>query len=190
MVLKMMEYYLDFFKGEDIMQILYGHDFNINAPTAVAIGKFDGLHKGHLQVIDKLVHVSKKLGLNSVVYTFNINPKVVLNSDKFKPLMSNREKSEVLDKLGIDYLIYEDFNEDFAKTLPEEFVKKILVNRLNVRTIIMGENSTFGKDGNGNAELMKLLGIKYGFDVEVVKLIRENGEIISSTMLRNNLMIS
>ena len=95
------------------MQILYGPDFNINCETVVTIGKFDGLHSGHLRVIDKLLEVSKEFGLSSVIYTFNLNPRLVLNNDRFVPLMSNKEKSDKIASLGVDYLIYEDFNMEF-----------------------------------------------------------------------------
>ena len=169
------------------MQILYGPDFNINCETVVTIGKFDGLHSGHLRVIDKLLEISKKLGLSSVIYTFNLNPRLVLNNDRFVPLMSNKEKSDKIASLGVDYLVYEDFNIEFADMLPEEFVKNILHEKLNAKVVIMGENSTFGKDRAGDVELMKKLGNKYGFKVEVVELMRQDGEVISSTRIREKI---
>lgn len=170
------------------MQILYGTEFNINVPTAVTIGKFDGLHRGHLKVIDRLIEVSEELGVNSVVYTFNANPKLVLGYENFVPLMSNNEKNEEIALLGVEYLVYEDFNIEFANMLPEEFVRKVLVERLNAKVVIMGENSTFGKDRMGNVDLMKRFGKKYGFKVEVVELMREDGEVISSTRIREKII--
>lgn len=166
------------------MQILYGPDFNINLPTAVTIGKFDGLHIGHLRVINRLLKYSKELNLRSVIYTFKVNPKLVLKRENFIPLMTNEEKSEKIALLGVDYLIYEDFNMGFADMLPEEFVKEVLVKKLNTKLVIMGANSTFGKDKIGNVELMKSFGKKYGFTVKVVELMKENGEVISSTRIR------
>lgn len=168
------------------MQILYGPDFNINVPTAVTIGKFDGLHSGHLRVIGRLLEISRKMGVSSIVYTFNLNPRLVLNNDSFIPLMSNKEKSDKIASLGVDYLVYEDFNIEFADMLPEEFVKKILVEKLNAKVVIMGENSTFGKDRAGDVELMIELGKKYGFYVEVIKLLKKDGQVISSTKIREN----
>jgi len=170
------------------MQILYGPDFNINVPTAVTIGKFDGLHSGHIKVINKLKEVSEELEVSSVIYTFNINPKLVLNNDKFVPLMTNEEKSREIALLGVDYLVYEEFNIEFADMLPEEFVKKILIEKLNAKVVIMGENSTFGKDKTGDIELMKKLGKKYGFKVNIVELMREDGEVISSTRIREKVL--
>ncbi len=168
------------------MKILYGPDFCFSEPTAVTIGKFDGVHEGHIKIINSLIDVSKKYKIKNVVYTFDKNPKLVLNYDKFIPLMSNDEKSHALEKLGIDYLVYEKFDENFSNLLPERFVKDILVNKLNVRVVIMGENSSFGKDRSGDVKLMKEFGKKYGFDVYVVGLIRKNGEVISSSSLRES----
>jgi riboflavin kinase/FMN adenylyltransferase len=166
------------------MEILYGPNFNIDSETAVAIGKFDGIHLGHKKIIQTLSEVSRNMNLKNVVYTFDKNPKLVLNHEKFTPLMTNEEKSKALEKLNIDYLVYENFDNNFASLLPEEFVKDILVKKLNVKAVIIGENSTFGKDRSGTAKLMKELGKKYGFQVFVVELLKENGEVISSTKLR------
>ncbi len=166
------------------MQILYGPDFKIDEPTVVAVGKFDGLHSGHIKIIEKLLQTAKSNNLKSVVYTFNINPKLVLNNESFTPLMTNEEKSQKLSLLGIDYVVYENFNTKFADTLPEEFVRKVLIEKLNAKSVIMGENSSFGKGGSGNAGLMNEFGNKYGFSVKVVKLIKENGVTVSSTRIR------
>ena len=166
------------------MEILYGPDFKMDKPTAVTIGKFDGLHEGHLKVINRLKEVASSLDVNSAVYTFDVNPKLKLRQEKFSPLMSNEEKADKLALLEIDYLIYEKFDDEFSKMLPEEFVERVLVDKLNIKAIVMGENSTFGKDREGNVELMKKLGKKYGFDVEVVKLLEEDGYILSSTRIR------
>lgn len=167
------------------MEILYGPDFYINEPTIVTIGKFDGIHSGHKKIIKELYDNSKKYGLKSVVYTFNTNPKIVLNQEKIIPLMSNEEKTNEIKKLGIDYLIYEDFNLDFSKMEPEEFVKNILVDKLHINALVMGENSTFGKDRKGNVSVMMEFSKKYNFKLNVVKLVTENGNVISSTLIRN-----
>lgn len=171
------------------MQVLYGTDFKINNQTAVTLGKFDGLHEGHIKVINKLLCLAAENKLSSVVYTFNTNPKLVLNQEQFIPIMSNEEKSEALSLLGVDYLVYDEFNIEFANMSPEHFVKNILVDKLNTKVVVMGENSTFGKDRNGNVEGMKRFGEKYGFKVEVVELVKKNGEVISSTKIRGKIKL-
>lgn len=166
------------------MKILYGADAYINEPTVIAIGKFDGLHKGHRKIIDRVLLNAKCMDAKSVIYTFNTNPRNVLGGDSVKLLMDNKKKEEELEKLNIDYLVYEDFNIDFANMLPEEFVKNILVDKLSVRCVVIGENSSFGKDRSAGALDMVRFGDKYGFNVEVVKLVKVNGKVLSSTLLR------
>lgn len=166
------------------MKVLYGPEFNIAENTAVTIGKFDGLHIGHKKVIEELKNVSKKNNLKSVIYTFNQNPRLVLNQAKFTPLMTNEEKTKKIEEENIDYLVYEDFNESFSTLTPKEFVEDVLVKKLNVKIVVMGENSTFGKDRSGNIDTMRSLGEKYNFLVVCVNLILNNGEIVSSTGIR------
>lgn len=168
------------------MNVLYGPDVHINENTAIAIGKFDGLHIGHKKVIEELIHYSKLNNLKSVIYTFEKNPKLVLNQDDFVPLMTNEEKTKEFEKFDIDYLIYEKFDKKFAQMEPERFVKDILINKLSVKIVIMGINSTFGNNRNGNFETMKKLGDKYGFDVVNVNMILNNGKVVSSTEMRKH----
>ena len=168
------------------MKVLYGPDAHISENTAIAIGKFDGLHIGHKKVIDELMHYSKLNNFKSVIYTFEKNPKLVLNQDNFVPLMTNEEKTKAYEKFGIDYLIYEKFDEKFARLEPERFVKDVLVDKLSVKLVIMGANSTFGNNRNGNFKTMEELGKKYGFDVVNVNMILNNGKVVSSTGIREH----
>lgn len=168
------------------MKVLYGHSNKINEPTAIAFGKFDGLHEGHRLLLGKLITEAKSRDLQSLVYTFLQHPANELYNQNIKLLMTNHEKEEQLKKLGIDILVFEDFNLKFAKSKPEEFVKDILVDKLNCKLIVMGENSTFGKDKSGNIEMMQRLGNKYNFDVIKIELKKDStGEVISSTKIRN-----
>jgi len=167
------------------VEILYGHDFYIKEPTIITIGKFDGLHNGHKKIINAVLYKANELKLKSIVYTFSTNPKNVLYDEKITPLISNEEKSRIIEAMGIDYLIYEDFNLSFSSMTPEEFVKNILIDRLNVKEIVMGKNSTFGKDKSGDINVMKKLAKKYGFNLTIVGLLKENGEVISSTLIRS-----
>lgn len=170
------------------MQILYGPSFSIDEPTAVAIGKFDGVHDGHIKIINALIESAKIYKLKSVIYTFDKNPKIVLGNTGIEPLMSNYDKIRALERFFIDYLVFEKFDEVFSALSPEEFVRDVLIGKMNVKMVVMGENSTFGKDRAGDVTLMKLLGGKYGFEVYEVGLVKENGEVISSTRLREKLI--
>ena len=93
----------------------------------------------------------------------------------------------MVEKLGVDVLVFENFNKTFANMSPERFVKDILIGKLKATKVVMGSNSTFGKNSKGNIELMKKLAIKYNFEVVEVELLRENGRIVSSTNIRNEL---
>lgn len=171
------------------MEILYGPDFKISEDTVVTIGKFDGVHCGHKKVLEEVVKEASKSKLKSVVYTFLKNPKLFLHQAEFTPLMTNEEKASVIGEFLIDYLIYEDFNQFFSEMNPEEFVKEVLIEKLRVKVVVMGKNSTFGKDRTGNIETMIRLGEKFGFKVICVNMILNNGEIISSSKIRENKLL-
>ena len=166
------------------MNILYGPNFNIIDETVVTIGKFDGVHLGHRKVLEEVKKTASKYNLKSVVYTFLVNPKLVLHQENFIPLMTNEEKSRAIEEAGIDYLVYEDFNESFSKMEPEEFVKEILVAKANAKVVIMGKNCTFGNNRTGNVQVMKALGTTFGFRVFCVDMVMDDGEFMSSTKIR------
>ena len=121
------------------------------------------------------------------MYTFLTHPKLVFSEDKIELLTTNDEKKKMIEKLGVDVLVFENFNKTFANMSPERFVKDILIGKLKATKVVMGSNSTFGKNSKGNIEMMKKLAIKYNFEVVEVELLRENGRIVSSTNIRNEL---
>ena len=167
------------------MKVLYGHSNRINKPTAIAFGKFDGLHEGHRLLINTLISEAKSRNLQSLIYTFLQHPANELYNQEIKLLMTNTEKEEELKKLGIDILVFEEFNMKFAELMPEDFVKNILIDKLNCKLIVMGENSTFGKNKTGNLEVMQRLAKKYDFEVIVKELKKDSeGNVISSTKIR------
>lgn len=168
------------------MKVLYGPDFKISEDTVVTIGKFDGMHSGHRKVLDEVIKEAQKNKLKSVVYTFLKNPKLVLHQAEFTPLMTNEEKALAICEFGIDYLVYEDFNRIFSMMRPEDFVKNVLVEKLCAKVVVMGQNSTFGIDRTGTVDIMKEFGEKYGFKVICVEMILNNGEIVSSSKIRQH----
>ena len=123
----------------------------------------------------------------SIVYTFLTHPKLIFSEDKIELLTTNAEKEKLIEKLGVDVLIFEKFNKTFASMSPEKFVKEILIDKLKATKVVMGSNSTFGKNSKGNINTMKELAEKYGFEVVEVELLCDNGKVISSTNLRNEL---
>jgi len=147
--------------------------------TAVALGYFDGLHLGHIGVITAAL---AKHELKPAVFTFNCDttlPKFQNPED----IISFENKCELMQKVGVEYLYAPDFAEVCGYPA-EEFVTEILMKRLNAGFACCGRNFRFGKGGSGTPEILKELGKKHGFEVEIVPDVCHNGEIISSTHIR------
>lgn len=156
-----------------------------NRGTGVGLGNFDGLHIGHMALIGTLISECRMNGLASVIYTFRKHPENILRKNLVNPLItSNKQKIRILEAHDIDWLYYQDFDEAFSRLSPEEFVKNILVDGLNMKLAVVGFNYHFGYMGKGDPELMKRLGDKYGFRVIVIPPVRVNSEIVSSTLIR------
>lgn len=156
-----------------------------NIYTGVGLGNFDGLHIGHMALIGTLISECRLNGLESVVYTFRKHPENILRKNLVNPLItSNDQKTRVLEAQDIDWLYYQDFDEEFSHLSPEDFIKNILVDGLNMKLAVVGFNYRFGYMGKGDPEFLKRLGDKYGFRVIVVPPVRVNSEIVSSTLIR------
>jgi riboflavin kinase/FMN adenylyltransferase len=161
-------------------------NFNPIKKTIVTIGTFDGVHIGHKKILKKVVAESKKGNCESVVLTFFPHPRMVLqqNSD-IKLLNTIEEKTELIENIGIDNLIIHPFNKEFSELSAEEFIKKILIDKLNIQKIIIGYDHRFGKNRAANFDDLKLFGKKYNFEVEEIKVKEINQIAISSTKIRN-----
>ncbi|MGL4849089.1 MAG: bifunctional riboflavin kinase/FAD synthetase [Clostridium sp.] len=154
----------------------------------IALGSFDGLHKGHLELICEIKKLAKENDSKSMVFTFSNHPREVINKGfKFKYLMGNTEKKEILLNKGIDKVVLEKFDEELMKLLPEEFIKK-LCDEYNVKGIVVGFNYRFGFKNKGDIELLQKLGEKYNFLVKVIKPYMYNEDVVSSTRIRNELL--
>lgn len=151
--------------------------------TAVALGKFDGVHKGHRNIMERLVKEKEK-GYTSLVFTFSRNPKNTDENTYEEKIFTENEQMLVYEKIGIDIIIVYPLSSGILNMSAEEFIKNILVDRLGVRKIICGENFRFGKDRLGDIQTLKISGERYGFETEVVAMMSENGQIISSTVIR------
>lgn len=161
---------------------------NTAGGTAVAIGNFDGLHKGHQMMLKVLNSTAKELGVPSVAYTFFEHPVNILGKTSLGgQLLTNEEKVCLMEKENIHTLFFEDF--DVVKDLSaEEFVKEILLDKLNIKAAVIGENGRFGKNGEGNAEKFKRLGERHGFLVKIVKSVKISDVVCSSTEIRNRII--
>ncbi|MBI4725882.1 riboflavin biosynthesis protein RibF [candidate division TA06 bacterium] len=165
------------------------NNFGKEHPGAVvALGVFDGLHRGHQALIKKLVARALQSGRQSVALTFEPHPQKVLRrtSQPFI-LTTGPEKKLLLSRMGVDVMAVIRFSKSMAEMAPEQFVKKILVNKLGAATVICGEDCGFGAGREGDIGLLKALGLKYGFMVEGITACKSRQEKIGSTLIRRQI---
>jgi riboflavin kinase / FMN adenylyltransferase len=155
-------------------------------PSAVTVGKFDGVHTGHRAVIAELERVAAAQSLASVVVTFDRNPLEVLAPEKCpESLVSVPQKLDLLADSGLDATLMLTFDRALSKHTPDEFVKRFLVDALHARTVLAGSDFRFGAGGAGNIGVLHDLGERYGFTVELIDDVRPvGGERVSSTWIR------
>ena len=172
---------------EDINQITspYKH-------AVITIGNFDGVHLGHQELFHNLNEKAIALNGTSIAMTFEPHPVRVLKKNNHLPLITLYEqKVELIKKTGIDVLICIPFTQEFAAISAEKFVEDILVKRIGIKAIAVGEDYTFGKNRVGNIDLLKNLGNKCGFEVIVINELHISNtypEKISSTKIRELVM--
>ncbi|AOW20938.1 riboflavin biosynthesis protein RibF [Urechidicola croceus] len=163
-------------------------NFSSNKKTILTIGTFDGVHIGHQKIIEQLLNASKKKKETSVLLTFFPHPRMVLQKDSnIKLINTIEEKSKLLEKLGLNELIIHPFNRDFSRLTAFEFVRDILVNKLNISKLIIGYDHHFGKNREGNFEQLKEYGEMFGFEVEEIPAQNLNDIAVSSTKIRRAL---
>ncbi|KGO79382.1 riboflavin biosynthesis protein RibF [Flavobacterium beibuense F44-8] len=163
-------------------------EFTTNAPTIVTLGTFDGVHKGHKSILEKITSSSKNTGCESVLLTFFPHPRMVLqqNTD-IKLLNTIKEKAMLLEEHGINNLIIHPFDHAFSRLTAEEFVKNILVDKFMVRKIIIGYDHRFGRNRTADINDLIQYGEEYNFEVEQISALEINEVSVSSTKIRNAL---
>jgi len=165
------------------------YKFTALKKTIITIGTFDGVHVGHKSILDKMKNATLENLYESVVLTFFPHPRMVLQQDSsIKLLNTIDEKATLLEKFGIDNLIIHPFDEAFSNLSAEEFIKEILVNKLNIHKIIIGHDHRFGKNRTANIDDLILFGKKYGFEVEQIGAKEIDEIAISSTKIRKALL--
>lgn len=161
------------------------NDINIrgNIKNAVALGNFDGLHLGHAKLIKE---ITKRTDVDSYVYTFEIHPSKFISEDPsaVKSLITNEQKVEILSKMGVRHVCFDDFRRVKDMT-PSEFVKDVLIGTLRCDVAICGYNFSFGKNGTGTSGFLKSELAKYGAECVIVSPVAHNGTAISSTRIRS-----
>ena len=156
--------------------------------TVVTIGTFDGIHIGHQKILSDLIETAKREKKKSVLLTFFPHPRMVLQKDvSIKLLNTINEKSVLLEKMGLDYLIIHPFSQEFSRLTALDFVRDILVNKLNTSRLIIGYDHHFGKNREGNIHQLKEYSLLYDFEVEEIPAQDIDDVSVSSTKVRKAL---
>lgn len=155
--------------------------------TVVAVGKFDGEHRGHQKIIATMLDVARERGLKTAIFTFGTPPAAVVSGQRRPQILTNEERREKLHQAGIDYIVEYPFNEEIAAMDGEDFVREILLGAMRMRAIVGGEDLRFGKAGAVNAIKLKTLGERLHFSVYIIPKETEAGEEISSSLIREAL---
>ena len=154
-------------------------------PTAVTIGKFDGIHRGHQALISELKASAGEHGLKTVLVTFDRHPDALLNPNKLKwPLIGPKQKAILVSEAGLDALLTLTFDDALAQQPAEEFVQETLVDGLSAKIVIVGEDFRFGSGGAGDVSLLHELGQQLGFEVRVIPSATEQGLKVSTSAIR------
>ena len=157
------------------------------APSVVTLGNFDGVHRGHRQVLDQVVSTARAAGALAVAITFDPHPRVVHRpNDLQEAITGYEEKARLIEQAGIDAMLVIHYTLEFAQQSPEEFVKNVIVDAVNARAVVVGRDVRFGFRNAGDFGTMVRLGRKYGFKVIDVADFGEDRRC-SSTWIRESL---
>lgn len=162
--------------------------FEARSPV-VTIGTFDGLHKGHQLILERLKKRAHEINGESVVFTFYPHPRIVTapNENSLRLLTTKEEKIELFRKYGIDHLVIYPFDQEFASLSYSRFVSKILVEQIGTQYLVVGYDHKFGKNREGGYEYLKKCAEQYDFRIEKMEALTVAGENISSTKIREAL---
>lgn len=152
--------------------------------TVIALGNFDGVHKGHQKLLRKMISKGREMKLKTSVLVFENHTREVIKGKRQDLLTSSDQRNLLISGLGVDVLFSILFNESIMSLSPERFIKDILIDKLNVKGIFVGTDYKFGYKAQGDSELLKKLGSKYNIYVEIIEPLYIDDEIVSSTRIR------
>ncbi|NLC51538.1 MAG: bifunctional riboflavin kinase/FAD synthetase [Firmicutes bacterium] len=155
-----------------------------NEKIVLALGNFDGVHLGHQHIIQKTVLTAGRKGLKSAALVFTPHPLTVLGGKGLPLLTSLEERAGLFKSLGLDYLLLEPFTLELSRLQPQSFVKRYFTQILNIDTLTVGYDYTFGVNGSGSAADLKKMGKYYGFCVEVCSPVLVDGKPVSSSLIK------
>ncbi len=163
------------------------NDFSIEENSIVFIGNFDGVHRGHTELVKKSLEIKEKdSGLVTVALSFFPHPKSYLLKEDFKTIFTLEEKAKAFQNLGVDYLKVCNFNDENRNLLPYDFVEKFLFKQLNAKYVVVGSGFNFGRDRSGNLDALKDICKSFGIEVIPVDHLPYNEDLkISSSVIRS-----
>lgn len=169
------------------MRLVTGSDIRagIIHDSAITIGNFDGVHRGHLEIFRHLVSCGIERGLQPVVVTFDPHPLQVLSAESTPPMITTfDQKIALIASAGVDYLVVVPFTAEFAGMTADDFVRGLLCDSLGMRHIIIGHDYAFGKGREGNYQTLERIGAEKGFTLEDMDPVGEGGLVFSSSLAR------
>lgn len=170
------------------MRVFRGHSHSVSAPVVLAIGNFDGVHLGHLALVRQLVAAAGQFKLAATVLTFEPHPREFFSPASAPARLTTlREKLELLAELGVVQAMVCPFNARFASLSAEQFIEQVLVRGLRVRHLIIGDDFRFGRGREGDFEMLRAAGDRFGFTVEAMQSVLLDGERVSSSVVRREL---
>ena len=170
------------------MRVITGtREFQIEEPTAVTIGKFDGRHKGHQKLLREMLCFKERQGLKAAVFTFDMAPSGVMRGQIQTVITTNQERRNKMAKVGIDYLVEYPFDQETAHMQPEDYVSQLLVRQMHAKAVVVGTDCSFGYKGKGNVQLLKEMSKSCGFEAVIIEKEQDDHRDISSTYVREEL---
>jgi riboflavin kinase/FMN adenylyltransferase len=169
------------------MKIIFNSDNDIKLPdinTVVTVGSFDGIHLAHKRIIEKINKLALLNNFKSLIFTFLNHPRSVFSGEDIPFITTLEQKKEILEKLHIDYLFLQYFDKKFAENSAEDFIKNILIAKLKMKILVIGDDHRLGKGREGSYEHLKFLSEKYDFKLYQIDSVVYNGIRVSSTNIR------
>ncbi len=152
----------------------------------ITMGTFDGVHLGHIKLLDQVAKKAKANNTKSVVITYFHHPLETIHKKTFPYLLTEQKnKEELIKECGIDCVLYLDFNEKMAQMQPEDFLKKIIIDEIDAKAIIVGYDTHFGNSREGNFQFLQNRSTLFNYSIELIEPVKINNHIISSSLIRD-----
>ena len=162
-------------------------DFMLPKRSIITLGKFDGLHRGHKKLVNRVKEL-KKPGFETVIFTFDVSPVMRLSDPSFKMILTGEERFHLAKGMDVDCLVECPFVPEIMHMDAKDFVREILVRQMKAAHLVVGPDFHFGHKRGGTTALLKEMGKQYGYQVDVLEKVTDGGAAVSSTRIRREIM--